>query len=49
MKNNTKKCTIGVVGLWHLGEIYSAGLAELGQTVIGFDEDDLFDTHCIFC
>jgi len=31
--------TIGVVGLWHLGEIYSAGLAELGSTVIGIDTD----------
>ncbi len=28
---------IAVVGLWHLGEIYSAGLAELGHTVIGLD------------
>ncbi len=31
--------TIGVIGLWHLGEIYSAGLAELGHAVIGVDED----------
>ncbi|MEK9186273.1 MAG: nucleotide sugar dehydrogenase [Patescibacteria group bacterium] len=30
---------IAVVGLWHLGEIYSAGLAELGHTVIGIDTD----------
>jgi len=35
-----KKYTIAVVGLWHLGEIYSAGLAELGHTVIGFDNDE---------
>lgn len=31
--------TIVVVGLWHLGEIYSAGLAELGHRVIGIDSD----------
>jgi UDPglucose 6-dehydrogenase len=31
---------IAVVGLWHLGETYSAGLAELGHTVIGIDEDE---------
>ncbi len=30
---------IGVVGLWHLGEIYSACLAQLGNTVIGIDTD----------
>ena len=30
---------IAVVGLWHLGEIYSAGLAELGHNVIGVDEN----------
>ena len=34
-----KKYTIAVVGLWHLGEIFSAGLAELGHTVIGIDSD----------
>src|SRR3989338_460635 len=31
--------TIGVVGLWHLGSVYSAGLADLGHRVIGFDEN----------
>ncbi len=31
--------TIGVVGLWHLGEVYSACLAEIGHTVIGFSDD----------
>lgn len=31
---------IGVVGLWHLGEVYSAGLAELGHSVIGIDENE---------
>jgi UDPglucose 6-dehydrogenase len=30
---------IGVVGLWHLGETYSVGLAELGYNVIGIDEN----------
>ncbi len=28
---------IAVVGLWHLGEIVSAGLAELGHTVLAID------------
>jgi UDPglucose 6-dehydrogenase len=30
---------IGVIGLWHLGEVYSACLAELGNSVIGIDQD----------
>lgn len=30
---------IAVLGLWHLGEIYSAGLAELGHQVVGIDAD----------
>ncbi|OGZ00146.1 MAG: hypothetical protein A2945_00440 [Candidatus Liptonbacteria bacterium RIFCSPLOWO2_01_FULL_52_25] len=30
---------IGVIGLWHCGEIYSAGLAELGHEVSGIDEN----------
>ncbi|MBI2623057.1 MAG: UDP-glucose/GDP-mannose dehydrogenase family protein [Candidatus Liptonbacteria bacterium] len=30
---------IGVIGLWHLGEVYSAGFAELGHTVVGISED----------
>lgn len=30
---------IAVIGLWQLGETYSAGLAELGQNVVGIDED----------
>jgi UDPglucose 6-dehydrogenase len=30
---------IGVIGLWHLGEIYSAGFAELGHTVVGISDD----------
>ena len=34
-----KKYKIGVVGLWHLGEIYSTGLADLGHDVLGFDEN----------
>lgn len=31
---------IAILGLWHLGEIYSAGLAELGNDVIGFSDDE---------
>ncbi|OGH69726.1 MAG: hypothetical protein A2754_03600 [Candidatus Magasanikbacteria bacterium RIFCSPHIGHO2_01_FULL_47_8] len=38
-QNHMKKHTIAVVGLWHLGEIFSAGLAELGHTVIGIDNE----------
>jgi len=30
---------IAVVGLWHLGEVVVAGLAELGHTIIAIDED----------
>lgn len=30
---------IAVIGLWHLGEIYSACLAELGHDVVGIDEN----------
>ncbi len=30
---------IAVCGLWHLGEIYSAGLAELGHFVIGMSDN----------
>lgn len=32
-----KKYTIGIIGLWHLGEIYSACLADIGHNVIGYD------------
>ena len=31
---------IAVLGLWHLGETYSTGLAELGHTVIGISDDE---------
>ena len=31
---------IAILGLWHLGEIYSAGLAELGHEVVGISEDE---------
>ncbi len=31
---------IGVIGLWHLGGVVSAGLCELGHTVFGVDEDE---------
>ncbi len=30
---------IGVVGLWHLGEVAAVALADLGHTVIGVDEN----------
>ncbi len=30
---------ISLLGLWHLGEIYSAGLAELGHSVTGIGEE----------
>lgn len=30
---------IALIGLWHLGEIYSTGLAELGSSVTVFDAD----------
>jgi UDPglucose 6-dehydrogenase len=30
---------IAVVGLWHLGEIYSACLAEMGHRVVGISDD----------
>ncbi len=36
--SNFRSYKIAVVGLWHLGEIYSACLAELGHHVIGTDE-----------
>jgi UDPglucose 6-dehydrogenase len=31
--------SIAVIGIWHLGEIYSAGLASLGHTVVGISDD----------
>ncbi|MEK7125795.1 MAG: nucleotide sugar dehydrogenase [Patescibacteria group bacterium] len=31
--------TIGVIGLWHLGEVVSVGLCELGHSVIAVDDD----------
>lgn len=37
MKKN--KVSIGVLGLWHLGSVYSAGLAKLGFEVTAFDPD----------
>ena len=30
---------IGVVGLWHLGEVVSVCLAELGHTIVAYDPD----------
>ena len=37
MKNETRQINIGVIGLWHLGCVYSAGFAKLGYKVQGFD------------
>ncbi|KKT57879.1 MAG: UDP-glucose 6-dehydrogenase [Candidatus Giovannonibacteria bacterium GW2011_GWC2_44_9] len=34
-----QKYAIGILGLWHLGSVYSACLAELGHDVIGYDRD----------
>jgi UDPglucose 6-dehydrogenase len=33
------KVKIGVAGIWHLGAMYSIGLAELGHQVIAYDPD----------
>ncbi len=32
-----KTVTVGVVGLWHLGSVYSAGLIGMGYSVVAFD------------
>lgn len=37
MKNEQKKISVGVIGLWHLGCVYASGLAKLGYKVEGFD------------
>lgn len=37
MKRNNK---IGILGLWHLGSVYSACLAKLGFSVTGWDFDE---------
>ena len=34
-----KTVRIGVVGLWHLGFVYAASLAELGHEVVAYDPD----------
>ena len=36
---------IGIIGLWHLGEVYSACLSDLGHTVIGIDENAAVIAH----
>lgn len=36
MRKDAKVC---VVGIWHLGSVYSACLAELGYSVVGVDRD----------
>jgi UDPglucose 6-dehydrogenase len=33
------KYRIAVIGLWHLGEVYSAGLAHLGHEVVGISRE----------
>lgn len=35
------KHKIAVVGLWHLGGVYSVGLAELGHQVVGISDDEV--------
>lgn len=37
----TAPVRIGVVGLWHLGFVYAACLAELGHSVIAYDPDQV--------
>lgn len=43
MKNNIMKkkndISIGILGLWHLGLVYSVSLAKSGYNVLGFDQD----------
>jgi UDPglucose 6-dehydrogenase len=39
MENVGQNMKIGVVGLWHLGEVYAGCLASLGETIIGIDEN----------
>lgn len=34
-----EQISIGIMGLWHLGCVYTASLAKLGFKVLGFDED----------
>jgi UDPglucose 6-dehydrogenase len=36
IENNNKIC---VIGIWHLGSVYSACLADLGYLVVGVDKD----------
>lgn len=36
VRKDTKACAVGV---WHLGSVYSACLAELGYTMVGVDRD----------
>lgn len=43
MKSNIMKkkvdISIGILGLWHLGLVYSVSLAKSGYSVLGFDQD----------
>src|SRR3989344_8664669 len=36
-QNARQTMRIGVIGLWHLGGVYSACLADLGNSVVGID------------
>lgn len=38
--DSKKKFNISVIGLWHLGEVFSACLAQLGHKVFGIDPDN---------
>ncbi len=37
MKNNIPEINVGVLGIWHLGSVYSTALAHQGYNVVGFD------------
>ena len=39
-RENIGQMKIGVLGLWHTGEVFSACLADLGNKVIGIDENN---------
>jgi len=34
-----KETKVGVVGIWHLGSVYSTCMADLGYSVVGADFD----------
>ena len=39
MNKHNEDMEIGILGLWHLGCVYSTGLAKYGYKVTGFDTD----------